>query len=147
MASKKYFNKSNERKKEILLQRISITKKFPETKCNVQVDRIIFELKFQPSPVSPFYKILINYPLYETIEVWACISNYDEIKDKNIPHIYSKNPIKKRLRLCLYYGDEFKRGMSIVETLIPWTVEWLYYYELWLATGKWLGGGHSSNKK
>lgn len=30
---------------------------------------------------------------------------------------------------------------GIANTIIPWTIEWLYYYELWLATGEWLGGG------
>lgn len=147
MANKKYFKKNNDRTKEILLQKVSITNKFPETKCITQDDRMMFELKLQPSPASSFYKILIHYPMYGTIDVWASINDFDDIKDKDIPHIYDKNDNKKRLRLCLYYGDEFKRGMSISETLIPWTIEWLYFYELWLATGKWLGGGiHGAEK-
>ena len=32
--------------------------------------------------------------------------------------------------------------MSISSTIIPWTSEWLYYYEIWLINGDWLGGGH-----
>jgi hypothetical protein len=33
--------------------------------------------------------------------------------------------------------------MSIAETIIPWTSEWLYFYELWVFTGEWHGGGHA----
>jgi hypothetical protein len=29
--------------------------------------------------------------------------------------------------------------MLIATTILPWTALWLYYYELWLDTGKWLG--------
>ena len=27
------------------------------------------------------------------------------------------------------------------ETIVPWASLWLYYYEVWHATGEWLGGG------
>ena len=31
--------------------------------------------------------------------------------------------------------------MWIADTILPWTSLWLYFYELWHATGQWLGGG------
>jgi hypothetical protein len=31
--------------------------------------------------------------------------------------------------------------MSIADTIVPWTSEWLMYYEIWLATSDWYGGG------
>ena len=31
--------------------------------------------------------------------------------------------------------------MQLATTIVPWCSEWLFYYELWLATGEWLGGG------
>lgn len=43
--------------------------------------------------------------------------------------------------LCLYYDGEWSSQNAIAETIVPWTATWLYYYELWLATGEWLGGG------
>lgn len=44
---------------------------------------------------------------------------------------------------CLYYhhGTEWNTGMLLAETIVPWTSLWLYFYELWLATGDWKGGG------
>ena len=32
--------------------------------------------------------------------------------------------------------------MFISDSIVPWLALWLYYYELSLALGKWLGGGH-----
>ena len=43
--------------------------------------------------------------------------------------------------LCLYYGNQWDPGELIATTIVPWTSEWLEYYELWHATGLWLGGG------
>ena len=33
--------------------------------------------------------------------------------------------------------------MLIVDTTIPWTSEWLIYYEIWRATGDLYGGGEA----
>lgn len=32
--------------------------------------------------------------------------------------------------------------MLLVDTILPWTSQWLLYYELWLITGHWMGSGH-----
>jgi hypothetical protein len=37
--------------------------------------------------------------------------------------------------------------MLYTETIVPWISEWLMYYELWLSTGEWLGGGIHPQKK
>ena len=38
---------------------------------------------------------------------------------------------------------EFNYSLRIIDTIIPWTQEWLYFYEIWLLTGEWRGGGHT----
>lgn len=54
---------------------------------------------------------------------------------KNSPHTYDDNS------LCLYYPPDksYKKDKLIAKTIIPWTCEWLYYYEIWLETGVWWG--------
>lgn len=54
-----------------------------------------------------------------------------------VPHTYSGNA------LCLYRprNREWNSSLAIAETIIPWSCEWLYFYEVWLVTGEWLGGG------
>lgn len=31
--------------------------------------------------------------------------------------------------------------MRIDQTVVPWTALWLFYFEDWLASGEWKGGG------
>lgn len=47
----------------------------------------------------------------------------------------------KTVKICLHLGHEFNASQLIAECIVPWAVEWLYFYELWLATGEWCGGG------
>ncbi|QQS33991.1 MAG: hypothetical protein IPM50_05290 [Acidobacteriota bacterium] len=56
---------------------------------------------------------------------------------KRLPHIY---PGKS---LCLYTRSkqEWDSSKYVADTVIPWISSYLFYYELWLATGKWFGDG------
>lgn len=53
--------------------------------------------------------------------------------------------------LCLYdFRDEsWTEKANIHETIIPWTAEWLVYYELFIDTGVWFGpeAPHGDKKK
>ena len=52
----------------------------------------------------------------------------------NPPHVYKDNS------LCLYYPTEqpWKYGRSsLYSHIIPWTHEWILYYEIWKITGVW----------
>lgn len=62
-------------------------------------------------------------------------------KGKALPHIYPSNA--SGVKLCLWLPDkrEWMVSMPLGETYIAWTAEWLLYFELWLATGTWSGGG------
>lgn len=58
-----------------------------------------------------------------------------------LPHVYSSEP--NAVKLCLWRPKqrEWMSQMTLKDTYIPWTAEWLAYFELWLATGTWEGGG------
>ena len=58
-------------------------------------------------------------------------------------HIYLDIDDPPQSCLCLYdyRDDEWGPHRSIADTIIPWASEWLFFYEAWLATGKWSGGG------
>jgi len=38
--------------------------------------------------------------------------------------------------------------MLLADTIVPWLMSWLFFYEIWHAIGEWLGGGveHSARK-
>jgi len=78
----------------------------------------------------------------------------------HIPDVYIINPqIQPRAeyhmyadgKLCLYDWREmpWRAHMDLHETIIPWTSEWIVFYELWCLTGKWLGAAsmHGTEEK
>lgn len=93
----------------------------------------------QPTAATKQYKVLIRYQLDSTPKVWIIEPELvTRTEDERIPHVYPGN------RLCLYTPGrgEWTRRLSISDTIVPWTVLWIYYYEVWHATSRWLGGGH-----
>lgn len=63
--------------------------------------------------------------------------------DGRVPHTYRNERDPARPLLCVYDpdADEWNLHMALAETIVPWTARWLVFYEGWLATGEWLGGG------
>jgi hypothetical protein len=57
-----------------------------------------------------------------------------------LPHVYTHtHPVA----LCLYLpgANEWSPIHVVADTLIPWAIEWLFYFEAWLIDGVWRGGG------
>jgi hypothetical protein len=58
---------------------------------------------------------------------------------RKLPHVYSEAPVE----LCLYLPTthEWKPHDRLDLTVVPWAYLWLHYFEDWLTTGEWRGGG------
>lgn len=85
----------------------------------------------QPTPDSPVYPIRIVHK--PGLQPQIFVPGHELNADCN--HLYGDSS------LCLYWPKEWwwTPGESLVETLVPWSAFWLYYYELWETTGVWLG--------
>ena len=90
-----------------------------------------------PSPASPVYTVSLTYRVGEPPKVFVDAPRLDPGHRERLPHVYDGD------RLCLYTPGEWQATMSIAKTIIPWTAEWLLHYELWKATDRWAGGGHT----
>ena len=93
----------------------------------------------QPTNGSPVYTIKMILPAYYP-SVWVLAPQLSP----NAPHIYTEDQ-----SLCLYYPSDrsWNRQKLLAETIVPWTAEWLYLYELWCVTGEWYGGEAPHNEK
>jgi hypothetical protein len=60
-----------------------------------------------------------------------------------IPHVYKSEIDPSLPYLCLFSPSlrEWDVDDLMADTTIFWTNEWLYFYEGWLITKKWRGGG------
>lgn len=140
MVTKRY----HPRKKRLtpIQQFLLVRQYFSGTKIANKQGRLHLYITLQPTPFSPNYPIEIIGSSYGKYDVWL-IGNIQKIDDPNFPHKYEVDKKNNRVRLCLYHPsrNEWERDQEVYNTLIPWTCEWLYYYELWLDDGKWRGGG------
>lgn len=91
----------------------------------------------QPSPLSCEYDVEIRYQLPHYPRTKILKPELLRPNGKPIPHMYNQE------RLCLFHPrwHDWRPTMLIAKSILPWASLWLFYYEVWLATGEWLGGG------
>jgi hypothetical protein len=88
----------------------------------------------QPTPLSRSYRVEICYRARCEPAV-RVLDTLETREGKSLPHVYRGGT------LCLYESGDWNGSMSLAESIVPWTAEWLANYEIWLATGDWHGGG------
>ncbi|MBE9392241.1 hypothetical protein [Elizabethkingia anophelis] len=105
--------------------------KYPQFKHKIEGASIIFTGDLQVKPEFPKYTVSIVYrnsspPIIKIINPTLV---------ENPPHVYSEK------KLCLYHPKNFKwkKEKLIANEIIEWTSAWIYFYEVWLETGKWYG--------
>ena len=62
---------------------------------------------------------------------------------ERIPHIFGNENAPAFPYLCLFdpAQDEWLPDRPIADTILPWTIEWFGFFEYWVLTGEWKGGG------
>lgn len=114
------------------IQKYNIEQSFPEFKFFKNNKESYWIGKIQPTESSSIYTIKIIYKYKKSPKVFVKKPTILQ----NSPHVYSDGS------LCLYYpyDKNYNNKQSIIaDTIIPWTAEWLYFYEIWLETGIWWG--------
>jgi len=97
--------------------------------------------QFQPTPLSADYRVSVRYrpgwgpsvdvlaPKLEIREGATCL-----------PHVNGDGS------LCLHISGEWQSWMYVADYFVPWIGGWLYFYEVWYATGYWIAGGTHPDK-
>ena len=123
------------------LQEGLLRHKYPESKVSVKKGKLVWEGILKPTSLSREYKIKLICDRMDNPKVYLKGSDIKGIERGDFPHHYKKT--EYGVLLCLNYTAEFNYSMKLTDTIIPWTLEWLCFYEIWLYTGEWHGGGHS----
>lgn len=115
----------------LAIQDLHIKRMFPDFSGNISKGIAIWRGLIQPRLTSPEYLVEIKCKLKRMPKVWILSP---PLAPRAL-HLYQEK------NLCLYWPKEWRwqTDQLIAETIIPWTASWLYYYELWLDTGEWLG--------
>lgn len=117
----------------IAQQALGLRSVFPDTKPVVGRGQLSWTGRLQPCELSRVYIVQITYTprCYPVIQILD--PQLAATQTGFLPHTYNDKS------LCLHDAGQWAEHMLIVDTIVPWTAEWLLHYEVWLATGKWLG--------
>jgi hypothetical protein len=118
----------------VVQQGFALHSRFPDGRGVIKGGRLVWTTVLQPTPLSRSYRVEITYdgrgqPLVRVL---------DELPTRDgaaLPHTYVGG------FLCVHEPDDWAPAISIADTIVAWTSEWLAHYELWLSTGDWYGGG------
>ena len=95
-----------------------------------------------PLKYSSDFHFFRRFPLVRVLEP-TLEPNYKAVEEAPLPHVYLNQKDERMSPLCLFDPalNQWDHHMLISETTVPWAVDWLVFYEGWLATGRWFGGG------
>lgn len=114
-----------------------LRRRFPESDVVATRDRIRWRGELTPSEYSDTYEVVIDHSLREKPLIYVVRPQLERVDNKRIPHVFAWNT------LCLHTEDRLQiASKRLADTVVPWASEWLFFYEIWLATGgEWMGGG------
>jgi hypothetical protein len=113
---------------------------------------VAWEGTLKPSPFSREYNVIIKYTIGTSP---ICVVTSPDLKElsigRTIPHLYPNNTGIEGTKLCLYLPKNEKKKKRrasqwqstdfIADSIIPWASLWLFYFEDWLFSDDWEGGG------
>ena len=102
--------------------------------------RLHWHFAQQPTPLSRTYDLSLRYRPIGTPQVFVLRPDLIALANgRKLPHVYEQKPT----RLCLYLPGtgEWTNAMRIDATIVPWSALWLFYFEEWLTSNDWKGGG------
>jgi hypothetical protein len=113
---------------------------FPGGSGSVGHNVLRWRVGVTPSPVSRLYTLGISYKPPDTPNIHVFDPNLIDLAGgRRLPHVYEQEPTQ----LCLFLpgSGQWRRSLLIERTMLPWSVLWLFYFEEWLASNEWKGGG------
>lgn len=116
---------------------------YPGSSSTTMANGFTWTMRVQPLPLSGNYTLKI---VYCQNMAWpnVFISDPKPLKlaegAEKLPHCYDS----KKQQLCLFYPKyrEWDSSKLIATTIVHWALLWIVFYESWVITGKWYGGGH-----
>lgn len=145
MAHKNRKYNPKERPRTIDQQIVNMRWNFPSFECRrFQNNKAEWIGMLQPMTLFNIYRVKIECQVSSRPNVFVISPALVlESHGNKLTHIYSPN------QPCIYSprSDEWTGTKFIADTIVPWAVLWLFYYEIWLATGEWCGGGVHPEKR
>jgi len=125
------------KKPNLAVQALAFKRIVPDSDYKIIFGVLHWKGKVMPDSLTREYTVSIRYTPGKRPKVVVLDPDIVPKDGRKLPHIYEGD------ELCLYhpkYG-ELDHTKLIAEYILPWLSEWLFHYEIWEATGEWMGGG------
>jgi hypothetical protein len=102
--------------------------------------QLSWQYEVQPTLLSRAYTIQISYRIGGAPQVMVKKPDLVELaRPRRIPHVYQQDPTI----LCLHLPSqrEWTPRLRLDQYIVPWTAVWLFFFEEWLESDHWKGGG------
>ena len=114
---------------------------FPEGCGEIHRSRLNWTHPIRPHALAHTYTCKIVYGLEDYPEIFCLNPKLSALAGvRKLPHVYSWT---ESISLCLFRrtSDAWNSRMILAKTAIPLTYAWLAFFEDWLFSGEWRGGG------
>ena len=131
------------RKKSLPLieQKIALSQAYPCSTCRLVRNVLTWRATIKPTSFSRSYDATLIYNGHQPPRISIGGESLRKLDDPSFPHRYEIDAAHNKVRICLYYPGDLDYSKPFSETIVPWISEWLFHYEIWLATDRWSGGG------
>ncbi|HEY0695193.1 MAG TPA: hypothetical protein VGD71_39920 [Kribbella sp.] len=116
-------------------QALGLRTLFPQSSVTVRATGVVWVGAIRPTPLSRTYTVRVTYTVDDYPTVLVLDPPLEPREGEPLPHTFHGGS------LCLHEDHEWTPTKHLVDTILPWTAEWLAHYELWKATGQWHGDG------
>lgn len=101
----------------------------------------LVRVQYRAPMVLENFTVFNVQPLVQVIR--PKLERHADYEEGPIPHVYKNKSDRSPPYLCLFSPSlgEWDVSDLLSDTTIFWANEWLYFYEGWLVTKKWRGGG------
>lgn len=128
----------------LVVQLLNLQKYHPEGNgCIAKgqgVNTLVWRQVIRPNELGALYSIELRYSLGDKPRVLVRSPDLRGLAgERNLPHIFED--YDGMVNLCLWKKGDWRPGRLLATTTIVWTAEWFLFFEQWLFTGEWLGGG------
>ncbi|PWU09496.1 MAG: hypothetical protein C5B50_27345 [Verrucomicrobia bacterium] len=123
---------SAEKHRRLVVEEALLRERFPFLHSRISGDSLRSRGRIRPTECSPEYRVEVNYRPWDSPAVRIL---EPKIEPETRLHFYRNGT------LCLYDWREqpWETKWHLADTIVPWTAEWLVFYEIYLLTGRWLG--------
>ncbi|MCA9604135.1 MAG: hypothetical protein KC619_00985 [Myxococcales bacterium] len=119
-----------------------LRRRYPDTFWSIRGGVLRWRGELRPTDLSRRYLVELTYTIGTRPRVFVRGPPLARFPGRKLPHVWDDGS------LCLYLPKacEWAPTMRLADTIVVWASEWLFFYESWLLTGDWLGGGHEPRK-